>query len=109
MGRKSKFSFEVKLDIVKRCLDGKTSVNHEAKLLRTNNKSVNEWISLYQSLGEDGLITTSKNTSYSVELKNNAVKEYIIGMICFGNFQIRHLERKKFNFPAINFLLLSCV
>ncbi|WFR55517.1 hypothetical protein QA584_18125 [Anaerocolumna sp. AGMB13025] len=32
MSRKAKFSFEVKIDIVQRCLDGKISATHEAKL-----------------------------------------------------------------------------
>ncbi len=32
MGRKAKFSFEIKMDIVQRCLTGKPSANHEAVL-----------------------------------------------------------------------------
>ena len=62
MGRKAKFSFETRLDIVLRCLKGQTTANHEAKVLGINRSRVSEWISLYQSLGEDGLITTSKYT-----------------------------------------------
>jgi transposase-like protein len=77
MGRKGKYSFEIKIDIVKRCLEGETSANHEATLLGIHNARVLEWISLYQSLGENGLISKSKNSSYSEELKNNAVQDYL--------------------------------
>lgn len=79
MGRKAKFSFEIKIDIVLRCLKGQTTAHHEAKVLGINHSRVSEWISLYQSLGEDGLITTSKNTAYSTDTKTNAVLDYLSG------------------------------
>lgn len=79
MGRKAKFSFETKIDIVQRCLDGKTTVQHEANLLRISHNRVYEWIALYQVLGTDGLITTSKNTVYSEDIKRNAVLDYLSG------------------------------
>lgn len=79
MGRKAKFSFEIKIDIVLRCLEGKTTAGREARLLKINEARVREWIALYQSLGEAGLITTSKNTSYSVTTKTNAVLDYLNG------------------------------
>lgn len=79
MGRKAKFSFETKIDIVLRCLQGQTSACHEAALLGIHHSRILEWISLYQSLGETGLITTSKNTIYSIETKTNAVLDYLNG------------------------------
>ncbi|WOO38948.1 helix-turn-helix domain-containing protein [Anaerocolumna sp. AGMB13020] len=69
MGRKAKFSFEIKINIVQRYLSGKTSANHEAQLLGISGTRILEWISLYQSLGEEGLITTSQNTAYSSDTK----------------------------------------
>lgn len=79
LGRKAKFSFETKIDIVLRCLKGQTSANREATLLGIHPSRVLEWISLYQSLGENGLITTSKNTVYSAEIKTNSVLDYLNG------------------------------
>lgn len=79
MSRKAKFSFETKKEIVLRCLKGQTSANHEATLLGINHSRIQEWISLYQSLGETGLITTSKNTVYSTKTKINAVLDYLNG------------------------------
>lgn len=79
MGRKAKFSLVVKMDIVKRCLAGKTTANHEAQLLGINASRVFEWISLYESLGKEGLITTSQNTFYSSATKEGAVRDYLSG------------------------------
>lgn len=80
MGRKAKFSFEVKMDVVARCLSGKTTANHEAMLLGTSHARICEWISLYESLGADGLVTPSKNTRYTAEVKQNAVLDYLSGV-----------------------------
>ncbi len=79
MGRKAKISFETKLEVVKRCLDGKTTMNYEATLLDITRGVVREWVSIYQSLGVDGLTTTSKNTVYSAITKQQAVQDYING------------------------------
>ena len=79
MGRKSKFSFETKIDIVKRCLKGETTANHEAMILGINKSRVLEWIALYQSLGNSGLISSSKNTHYTQLTKKNAVLDYLNG------------------------------
>ena len=80
MGRKAKFSFEVKMDVVARCLSGKTTANHEAMLIGSSHARILEWISLYQSLGADGLITSSTNTRYTAEVKQNAVLDYLNGV-----------------------------
>lgn len=77
MGRKTKFLFVVKMDIVKRCLAGKTTANHEAQLLEIHAERVYEWISLYKSLGTKGLVTTSKNTFYSSATKESPMRDYL--------------------------------
>lgn len=74
MGKKAKFSFEIKIDIVLQCLKGETTAGHEAVRLGGNPSRVLEWIALYQSLGENGLITTSKNTRSSTKLRNWIMK-----------------------------------
>lgn len=80
MGRKAKFSYEIKIDVVTKCLQGKSSANYEANILGIKSARVFEWISLYKSLGKDGLITTSQNTKYSTTLKENAVFDYLNGL-----------------------------
>ena len=46
MGRKSKISYEIKIDVVKRCLTGTTTVTHEASLLGISRLAISKWISL---------------------------------------------------------------
>lgn len=77
MGRKSRFSTDEKLEFVLTCIEGKDSINNIAKQIGVNKSSLRNWIRNYQSLGIDGLNTTSKNTSYSEEVKNMAVRDYL--------------------------------
>ncbi|HHW46107.1 MAG TPA: helix-turn-helix domain-containing protein [Clostridiales bacterium] len=80
MGRKSKFSAEEKLKYVLICIEGKDSINHTAALIGIHHESLRQWVHNYQSMGTDGLSTTSKNFSHSTELKEMAVKDYLSGV-----------------------------
>jgi len=79
MGRKSKVSLEVKLENVLKCIEGRDSVVHAAKMIDINESSLREWIRNYESLGIEGISAISKNSSYSSELKNKAVRDYLDG------------------------------
>lgn len=79
MGRKAKVIFEKKLYAVKDYLEGRKSEGQIAKENNVVKASVKQWISLYQSMGESGLITSSKNNCYSEELIYAAVEEYLSG------------------------------
>lgn len=78
MERKGKFSPEDKLKYVLRCIEGEDSIRHTATMIGINYESFRQWIHNYQSLGIDGLITSSKNSSYSKALKETAVKDYLV-------------------------------
>lgn len=80
MGRKGKFSKEEKLKYVQRCMEGEDSINHTATMIGVNESSLRNWICNYQSLGIDGLHSTSKNSYYSTESKEMAVKDYLEGI-----------------------------
>lgn len=80
MGRKSKFSVEEKLKYVLICLEGMDSINHTASLAGINPATLRQWIRNYQSLGIEGLSTTSKNSGHSTVLKEMAVKDYLTGI-----------------------------
>jgi transposase-like protein len=80
MKRRGKFSAEEKLKYVLRCIEGKDSINHTATMIGINSESLRQWIHNYQSLGINGLSTTSKNSSYSTSLKEMAVKDYLNGV-----------------------------
>lgn len=79
MGRKSKFSPEVKLELVLKYIEGKDSINNIANQIGVNKSSLENWIRNYQSLGVCGLNTTSTNTSYCEEIKIMAVRDYLSG------------------------------
>lgn len=79
MGRKEKYSYELKLEVVLKCISGKTNANHEATKYNVDRKTIVNWIRNYQSLGPDGLRVTSTNSKYSPELKLNAVLDYLNG------------------------------
>lgn len=80
MGRKSKLSSEQKLKYVLRCIEGKDSINHTASLAGIGLTTLRRWIDNFQSMGADGLSTTSKNSSYSATFKEMAVKDYLNGI-----------------------------
>lgn len=80
MGRKSTFSTDEKLKYVLRCIEGKDSINHTASLAGVDPTTLREWIRNYQTLGIDGLNTTTKNSHQSKELKELAVKDYLAGV-----------------------------
>ena len=80
MGQKSKYSKDEKLQYVLRCLEGRDSINHTAKIIGINSENLKQWITNYQSLGIEGLNNSSKNSSYSSLLKEMAVKDYLAGV-----------------------------
>lgn len=79
MERKSKITFEEKLSAVKDYIEGRKSHRQLAREYTVAKTSVVKWVSLYKSMGEAGLITLTKNVSYSEALKYAAVQEYIQG------------------------------
>jgi transposase len=79
MGRKTKFSTEIKINAVKNYLSGEKSQNQIAKDLNIHISTIQGWISSYKTLGILGVTTTSKNTGYSEQLKKEAVIDYLSG------------------------------
>ena len=79
MGQHSKYSFEMKLAAVTKYLEGSCSTESIARSLGTNGTRIVEWVTLYQSLGIEGLKTTPKLRVYSAETKQNAVADYLSG------------------------------
>ena len=80
MVRKAKISFEQKLSAVKDYLEGRKSLDQLANEHNVAKSSVKQWISVYDSIGELGLITSTKNVSYSEKTKYAAVEEYLSGI-----------------------------
>lgn len=79
MGRKSKVSYEERIDAVKKYLRSEASLGCLAKQIGVHIKSLQQWVARYQSLGAEGLMDTSQNKPYASELKEAAVKDYLSG------------------------------
>lgn len=79
MGRKSRFTADEKLKYINICIRGEDSITHTAKLVGVSKSTLERWIRNYESLGIDGLNNTSKNTVYSIDVKNRAAKDYLDG------------------------------
>lgn len=82
MGRKARYSKELKIEIVKRYLNGESPIllANEYGIIGTNGKTlIWKWANRYKSLGEKSFEETTTNKSYSKELKQQVIYEYISG------------------------------
>ena len=82
MGRKVKYSKELKLEIVKRYLNGESSnaLANEYELPTSYSNEIADWARKYETLGEKGFEHSSTNQSYSKELKQQVISEYLNGV-----------------------------
>ena len=85
MSRKSKYSKELKLEIIKRYLKGESpaTLSNEYNLPKTYKSMIIVWAHRYEILGESGFKTSSSNKSYSKEFKLKVIKEYLTGKYSF--------------------------
>ena len=92
MGRKANYSKELKLEIVKRYLNGEsaTSLVNEYGMTQFGNSLVFEWVHRYEALGETAFDNLSTNKSYSKELKELVIKEYLSGGISIRDLAIKY-------------------
>ena len=79
MSHKAKIAGIEKIAVIEKYLRGEDSLNHLAILLNVAYSSIKQWLQTYQSLGPNGLLNTSKNTTYTEELKTLAVNDYLSG------------------------------
>ena len=81
MGRKAKYSKELKLEIVKRYLKGE-AVSYLANLYKVSNNHgipILEWVHKYEVLGETAFEESSTNKSYSKKFKLQVIQDYLEG------------------------------
>lgn len=77
MGRKFAVSYEELVDTVEKYLRNEYSMSDLSRQLGVDKKTIQQWLARYQSFGSEGLQETSRNLSYSSELKELAVREYL--------------------------------
>lgn len=87
MGRKTKYSKELKLEIVKRYLKGESNILlcNEYKIPYGHGKTIIRWANKYVVLGESAFDESRINKSYSKELKKRVIKEYLDGKDSLDN------------------------
>ena len=81
MGRKTKYSKELKLETVKRYLKGESNISlcNEYRIPYRKGKTIISWANKYVALGESAFDESHINKSYSKELKERVIKEYLDG------------------------------
>jgi len=83
MGRTAKYSKEIKLEIVKRYIEGESASQlAEEYMIKGKNaaNAIYEWRLKYEAIGESAFDPSHKNKSYSKEVKEAAIKDYINGL-----------------------------
>ncbi len=79
MSKRSPISLDVKLDVVKRCLQHDSNPHYEAKQLGIDNETVKDWIRKYEAEGYEGLKESRAWKVYSRELKQAAIRDVLSG------------------------------
>mgnify|MGYP002795880651 FL=1 len=90
MGRKSKYSKELKLSIVKRYLNGEGSTRTLAREINSVGSVVLRWIKKYQVFGESAFDIHDTNASYTREFKQQVVLAYLNKEGTFDDLAIKY-------------------
>ena len=86
MGRKVKYSKELKLEIVKRYLKGESAsaLANEYGMPKSLDDKIRKWAHRYDTLGEKAFDHSNKHKSYSKELKQRVIDDYLKGVDSFA-------------------------
>lgn len=81
MGRKTKYDKELKLEIIRKYLNGVSAsvLANEYNMPNSMDSEIIKWANKYKELGESAFNEAIINKSYSKELKVQVIKEYLIG------------------------------
>lgn len=90
MGRKPKFTKEVKIQACKDYESGKGSFNSIARGVGVSSFAIKEWYYAYKIHGENVFNYSNKNKSYSKEFKESLIKDYISGKYSSGELGAKH-------------------
>lgn len=77
----AKYCFEFKKKIVNEYLSGKGGYDYLSKKYNVDpnghGSTVNKWVNAYKTFGDDGLLRSRKNDTYSFEFKLHVVELYL--------------------------------
>lgn len=93
MGRKAKYSKEIKIQICKDYLEGRKGIAKIIQELNLNlsyNSMIYEWIHKYEIHGESAFEERNFNRDYTKEFKAKVVQEYINGLGSIRNLAAKY-------------------
>ena len=90
MGRKSKYSKELKIEICKRYLNGEESTYSLADEIGTNNMVVYRWVKKYNAFGESAFDDLKSNNAYTKTFKQMVVDAYLNGEGSLDDLAIKY-------------------
>ena len=90
MGRKNKYSKEVKLNIVKRYLNGEKSFLALADELHTSSSLIQRWVRMYKEYGEAAFDTNQSNNIYTKQFKHKVVLAYLNGDGSYADLMVKY-------------------
>ena len=94
MGRKIKYSKELKLSIIRRYLNGEGSYKSLGDEIGIDKSCIRKWVIKYQAFGESVFNESHSNPSYTKELKEQIVLAYLNGEGSYLDLMI------KYNIPS---------
>lgn len=80
MGRKAKLPFEIMYQCILDIKENRKSASQIAQEFELQLRSVLDWITRYETFGINGLKTIHQNSSYSSDLKQAAILDYLNGI-----------------------------
>jgi len=90
MSRKSKFTKEVKIEVVRSYVIGEKSVATLANEMSVNKKTVHIWISKYRMYGDSAFEPRPSNAAYTKEFKEEVVTAYLNGEGSYVELALRY-------------------
>jgi len=93
MGRKSKISNELRIELVKKILKGKETIQNLAKEYDVAKSSLMTWKKKYLELGEKSIMVDEKNKHYTRETRIKAVKSYLNNEITLKKRDNKRIEK----------------
>ena len=90
MGRKNKFSAKVKIKAVEEYLDGIKSVGVLCNELDVHDNTIRKWVREYQQYGPNAFCDKPRHKSYSKELKNKAIQDYLEGLGGYEDISLKY-------------------
>lgn len=90
MSRKSQYTKEFKIECIKQILSEQDTACSLQTKYNINKSVFYSWIRHYKAFGEEGFNNYTKNISYSKELKEACIKDYLSGNYSLYDLQIKY-------------------